>query len=59
MSTSLLHHAFGIRGYKYRRTEYDTGQVIFTIYQEPKLPLFIIRLCREPGSLRSSCSKTA
>jgi transposase len=35
MSTSLLYHAFGIRGYKYSRTEYDNGKVIFTIYQEP------------------------
>jgi transposase len=35
MSTSLLYHAFGIRGYKYSRTEYHNGQVIFTIDQEP------------------------
>jgi transposase len=31
-----LYHAFDIRGYKYSRTEYDNGQVIFTIYQEPE-----------------------
>jgi transposase len=36
MSTSLLYHAFGIRGYKYARTKYENGQVIFTIYQEPE-----------------------
>src|ERR1700719_3225972 len=36
MSTSLLYHAFGIRGYKYSRTEYDNGHTIFTIEQEPK-----------------------
>ena len=36
MSTSLLYHAFGIRGYKYSRTEYDNGKVIFTVYQEPE-----------------------
>ena len=36
MSTSLLYHAFGIRGYKYSRTEYHNGQVIFTIHQEPE-----------------------
>jgi transposase len=36
MSTSLLYHAFGIRGYEYRRTEYDNGQVIFTICQKPE-----------------------
>jgi transposase len=36
MSTSLLYHAFGIRGYQYRRTDYQDGQVIFTIHQEPE-----------------------
>jgi transposase len=36
MSTSLLYHAFGIRGYEYVRTEYQGGQVIFTIQQEPQ-----------------------
>jgi transposase len=36
MSTSLLYHAFGIRGYQYTRTQYQGGQVIFTIHQEPE-----------------------
>jgi transposase len=36
MSTSLLYHAFGIRGYEYTRTDYQHGQVIFTIHQEPR-----------------------
>jgi transposase len=36
MSTSLLYHGFGISGYKYVRTAYEGGQVIFTIRQEPK-----------------------
>jgi transposase len=36
MSTSLLYHAFGIRGYQYTRTDYLDGQVIFTIEQEPQ-----------------------
>src|SRR5436305_11379005 len=36
MSTSLLYHAFGIRGYPYRRTDYQDGQTIFTIDQEPE-----------------------
>lgn len=35
MSTSLLYHAFGIRGYDYVRTDYQGGQTIFTIHQEP------------------------
>ena len=34
MSTSLLYHAFSIRGYEYVRTAYQDGQVIFTIDQE-------------------------
>jgi transposase len=36
MSTSLLYHAFGIRGYDYVRTDYRGGQVIFTIAQDPE-----------------------
>src|SRR3954451_4121391 len=34
MSTSLLYHAFGIRGYHHTRTDYPGGQTIFTIRQE-------------------------
>jgi transposase len=33
MSTSLLYHAFGVRGYQYVRTEYAGGQVRFAIRQ--------------------------
>ena len=36
MSTSLLYHGFGIRGYRYVRTEYIEGAVVFTIVQDPK-----------------------
>jgi transposase len=36
MSTSLLYHAFGIRGYHYTRTDYREGRVVFTIHQEPE-----------------------
>src|ERR1051325_4972238 len=36
MSTSLLYHAFGIRGYEYSRTDYQGGQVIFTVHQDPE-----------------------
>jgi transposase len=36
MSTSLLYHGFSIRGYEYVRTEYQEGEVVFTIRQEPK-----------------------
>jgi transposase len=37
MSTSLLYHGFGIRGYRYVRTEYVEGGVVFTITQDPKM----------------------
>lgn len=36
MSTSFLYHAYGIRGYEYSRTDYQGGQTIFTIRQDPK-----------------------
>ena len=29
MSTSLLYHAFGIRSYRYVRTDYLEGEVVF------------------------------
>ena len=33
MSTSLLYHAFGVRGYEYRSTEYSKGGITMTIEQ--------------------------
>lgn len=42
MSTSLLYHAFGIRGYEYVRTDYREGETIFTIRQD-------ITTCRCPA----------
>ena len=36
MSTSLLYHGFGIRGYRYVRTRYVGGAVVFHIEQNPK-----------------------
>ncbi len=33
MSTSLLYHGFGIRGYRYERTEYVGGGVVFRLTQ--------------------------
>ena len=35
MSTSLLYHGFGIRGYKYVSTRYENGAVNFQIQQDP------------------------
>lgn len=34
MSTSLLYHAFGIRGYRYQSTAYEDGAVVFTVSQD-------------------------
>lgn len=34
MSTSLLYHGFGVRGYRHCRTDYINGEVIFTIEQD-------------------------
>ena len=31
MSTSLLYHGFGVRGYRYVRTEYVRGSIVMTI----------------------------
>ena len=33
MSKSLLYHGFGIRGYEYRRTDFEDGCVMFSIQQ--------------------------
>jgi transposase len=35
MSTSLLYHGFGIRGYQYLRAKYIAGKVVFKIGQNP------------------------
>ncbi len=34
MSTSLLYHGFGIRGYRYVKTTYEGGKVVFSIRQD-------------------------
>ena len=34
MSTSLLYHGFGIKGYQYVNTKYEGGAVFFTVCQE-------------------------
>ena len=34
MSTSLLYHGFGVRGYDYVKSKYESGAVTFTL--EPK-----------------------
>jgi transposase len=36
MSTSLLYHGFGVRGYRYLRTEYVRGGMIMTIERQMK-----------------------
>ena len=33
MSTSLLYHGFGVRGYRHRKTEYIEGRIVFHVTQ--------------------------
>ncbi len=35
MSTSILYHGFGVRGYRYIKTEYREGAIIFHIEKSP------------------------
>lgn len=53
MSTSLLYHGFGIRGYKHVATEYSEGKVIFTIGQD-----HLTLRCSECNSRNVSCKGT-
>lgn len=45
MSTSLLYHAFGVRGYRYLRTEYAGGMTLFHVEPSAKMVC-----CSECGS---------
>jgi transposase len=44
MSTSILYHGFGIRGYRYKRTYFTEGDLVFSIE-------------KDPSSLRCPCCK--
>src|ERR1700734_3718273 len=50
MSTSLLYHGFGIRGYRYVRSDYLEGEIMFTMEQER----YSLR-CSACGSVRVTC----
>jgi transposase len=55
MSTSLLYHGFGIRGYRHRRTEYVGGRVLMWIEQDPselRCPL-----CGSADVIRKGCQE--
>jgi hypothetical protein len=47
MSTSLLYHGFGISGYRYIRTDYREGDIVFTI-----MPELRFRTQQTEGSIR-------
>ena len=47
MSTSLLYHGFGLRGYRYLRTEYIDGHVYFTVEMKPDQIRCSICNCRQ------------
>ncbi len=46
MSTSILYHGFVIQGYRYKRTFYQQGVIVFSIE-------------KDPFSLRCPCCRTA
>jgi transposase len=50
MSSSLLYHAFGLRGYRYRNTIYWEGQVVFGI--EPKPETLCCSVCGSQEVIR-------
>lgn len=50
MSTSLLYHAFGLRGYRYVSTSYVEGHVVFRI--EPRLEKLRCSECGSPEVIR-------
>lgn len=50
MSTSLLYHAFGVRGYRYQRTEYDGGMMLF--YVEPTEKRICCSACGSDNIIR-------
>jgi transposase len=35
MSTSILYHGFGICGYRYKRTHFEEGKIVFSIEKDP------------------------
>jgi hypothetical protein len=45
---SLLYHGFGIKGYRYRRTRYEKGEIIFELEPEerPEVPQGQKLMCR-------------
>lgn len=45
MSTGILYHGLGVRGYVHERTYYESGQIIFWIQQKPES-----RCCSACGS---------
>lgn len=35
MSTSILYHGFGICGYRYKRSDFEEGKIVFSIEKDP------------------------
>ena len=55
MSTSLLYHAFGVRGYRYLRTEYDGGMILFHV--EPSEKTVCCSACGSRNVIRRGCKR--
>lgn len=50
MSTSLLYHGFGVRGYRYLRTEHDGGMTLFHV--EPNVKSVCCSACGSRNVIR-------
>ena len=51
MSTSLLYHGWGLRGYHYVRTSYEQGMIRFCVEQDPST--FCCSHCRSRAVMKS------
>jgi transposase len=47
MSTSLLYHAWGLKGYRYVRSHYGGGKLIFTVKPNPRSLTCPVCHCRD------------
>lgn len=54
MSTSLLYHGWSLRGYRYVRSHYLGGRVIFTVQPDPFTLACPVCQCRD--ILQHGCS---
>lgn len=54
MSTSLLYHGWGIKGYRYVRSHYNGGRVVFSM--RPRSRSLTCPVCRGRDILHHGCT---